>query len=47
MLTVDFDRLGVKPGDRAIDIGAGADVIPSSCTGAARTSPHSIGVRTT
>lgn len=24
MLTVDFDRLGVKPGDRAIDIGAGA-----------------------
>lgn len=24
MLTVDFDRLGVEPGDRAIDIGAGA-----------------------
>ncbi len=24
MLTVDFDRLGVKPGDKVIDIGAGA-----------------------
>ena len=24
MLTVDFDRLGIEPGDRAIDIGAGA-----------------------
>ena len=24
MLTVDFDRLGVKPGDQALDIGAGA-----------------------
>ncbi len=24
MLTVDFDRLGVRPGCRAIDIGAGA-----------------------
>ena len=24
MLTVDFDRLGLKPGDRVIDMGCGA-----------------------
>lgn len=24
MLTIDFDRLGLRPGDRAIDVGAGA-----------------------
>ncbi|MCB0976394.1 MAG: methyltransferase domain-containing protein, partial [Acidimicrobiales bacterium] len=24
MLTVDFDRLGLKPGDRILDMGAGA-----------------------
>ena len=24
MLTVDFERLGLKPGDRTLDMGAGA-----------------------
>ena len=37
VLTVDFDRLGLQPGDRVIDMGAVPDGTPSRCTARAPT----------
>ena len=37
MLTVDFDRLGLQPGDRVLDMGAEPAATASRCTAAAPT----------